>query len=168
MFFKKLRSLQEADLLFIMGTSLTVYPFASLCDLVPKECPRVLVNFDEVGDIGERHNDILLLGDCDEMLTNLCKALDWDADLKMVWEAAKDSVGGVVDTEEQGTPISTPREVDNPPAKEDTVKDLAEQVELALKLTDEIDPTHESDEVVAAEKSPKLDKGGADNGKDNT
>ena len=35
-----------------MGTSLKVHPFATLTQLVPEGCPRVLINLDPAGDIG--------------------------------------------------------------------------------------------------------------------
>lgn len=85
-------TLIEADLLFVMGTSLTVYPFAALSQLVPQDCPRVLINFDEVGDLGERAVDVLLLDDCDETVQKLCDALGWGDELKNIWDAAKETV----------------------------------------------------------------------------
>ena len=39
-FHQAIPTLQEADLLIVMGTSLTVHPFAMLAELVPKGCPR--------------------------------------------------------------------------------------------------------------------------------
>jgi NAD-dependent SIR2 family protein deacetylase len=39
-FHEAIPTLQEADLLIVMGTSLTVHPFAMLAELVPKRCPR--------------------------------------------------------------------------------------------------------------------------------
>lgn len=85
-------TLVEADLLFIMGTSLTVYPFAALSQIVSQDCPRVLINFDGVGDLGERLNDVLLLDDCDDTVQKLCEALGWDDELKNIWEAAKETL----------------------------------------------------------------------------
>jgi NAD-dependent SIR2 family protein deacetylase len=39
----------EADLLLVLGTSLSVQPFASLVDAVPRNCVRVLINREAVG-----------------------------------------------------------------------------------------------------------------------
>ena len=39
----------NCDLLIVAGTSLSVQPFASLIDRVPKTTPRPLINRDEVG-----------------------------------------------------------------------------------------------------------------------
>jgi len=41
---------READFLIVMGTSLKVYPFASLIDAVPDDVPRVLINNERAGD----------------------------------------------------------------------------------------------------------------------
>lgn len=131
-FFKSIYALREADLLFIMGTSLTVYPFASLCEIVPSDCPRVLVNWDEVGDIGERENDVLLLGDCDEIVSKICDALQWGQVLNELWEEGKDSIEGLkVDLSDNTASPPAPTEA------EETVENLAEQIDTALKLTDE-------------------------------
>merc|ERR1719273_2023330 len=40
----------KCDLLFVLGTSLRVYPFAGLVDRVGKNCTRVLMNREKVGD----------------------------------------------------------------------------------------------------------------------
>jgi hypothetical protein len=48
-----------------MGTSLTVQPFASLPQMAKEDVPRLLINQEQVGDLGTRADDVLLLGDCD-------------------------------------------------------------------------------------------------------
>ena len=50
-FQNKHHDLSNADLLVVMGTSLTVHPFASLVDDAPAECPRLLINREVVGEI---------------------------------------------------------------------------------------------------------------------
>ena len=79
--------LRTADLLIVMGTSLTVHPFASLTRLVPERCPRVLINMTPAGDIGERADDVTLLGRSDELVRALCEALgdDWVRELDAMW-----------------------------------------------------------------------------------
>lgn len=74
-----------------MGTSLTVHPFASLVDFVPDDCPRVLINLDEVGDF-YRRDDIVLLGKCDDIARELCCELGWEEELERAWAATADSV----------------------------------------------------------------------------
>lgn len=90
-FHASIRSLQRADLLIVIGTSLTVHPFASLVDLVPDDCPRVLINLDEVGDF-DRQNDVILLGKCDDIVQKLCCELGWEEELERAWAVTADSV----------------------------------------------------------------------------
>ncbi|KAH9922865.1 DHS-like NAD/FAD-binding domain-containing protein [Epithele typhae] len=77
--------IDSADLLFVVGTSLTVQPFAKLAALAPAHCPRVLINLDFAGDIGMRPDDVLLFGKCDDVLRDLARALDWEEDLDAEW-----------------------------------------------------------------------------------
>ncbi|KAG8214517.1 DHS-like NAD/FAD-binding domain-containing protein [Butyriboletus roseoflavus] len=90
-FHVSIRSLRHADLLIVMGTSLTVHPFASLVDLVPDDCPRVLINLDDVGDF-DKQDDIILLGKCDDIVQELCCELGWGMELERAWAATADSV----------------------------------------------------------------------------
>lgn len=46
------RDFKQCDLLIIMGTSLTVQPFASLIDYVSDHCVRLLINREKVGRSG--------------------------------------------------------------------------------------------------------------------
>ncbi|KIJ07694.1 hypothetical protein PAXINDRAFT_173346 [Paxillus involutus ATCC 200175] len=80
----------DADLLIVMGTSLTVNPFASMADRV-KGCPRVLINLNEVGNF-HRQDDIVLLGKCDDIVRRLCRELGWEEELDREWEATADNV----------------------------------------------------------------------------
>lgn len=83
---------RDADLLIIMGTSLTVQPFASLADMVNDDCPRVLINIDHVGNIGSKPDDVVLLGKCDDIIRELCKELGWEEDLDRLWNETSESV----------------------------------------------------------------------------
>jgi NAD+-dependent protein deacetylase SIR2 len=90
--------LQDADLLLILGTSLTVWPFAGLTRFVPQSCPRVLFNLEPAGDIGTRVNDVELLGKCDDVVRELCRHLGWEQELDKEW--ALTAVGRVLSQEE--------------------------------------------------------------------
>lgn len=61
------------------GTSLTVYPFASLPSEVPKRHVRVLVNKELVGDFknSKRKNDYIFVESSDEFSENLVDELGW-------------------------------------------------------------------------------------------
>lgn len=76
---------EEADLCIIMGTSLSVHPFAALPQFVQPSAPRVLINQEQVGGIGSRPNDVLILGDCDTGVRKLAEALGWLDELESVW-----------------------------------------------------------------------------------
>ena len=86
--FHRNRSLpSSADLCIVMGTSLTVQPFASLPGLCSEGVPRVLINLERVGGLGTRPDDVLLLGDCDTGVRELAAALGWEKDLDALWES---------------------------------------------------------------------------------
>jgi len=91
-FGRAVSNLLDADLLIVMGTSLTVHPFASLAGMVESTCPRVLINLEHVGDFGARADDVILLGSCDEVVRNLCKELGWEDDLVQLWNETEASV----------------------------------------------------------------------------
>ncbi|RDX42637.1 NAD-dependent deacetylase sirtuin-2 [Lentinus brumalis] len=92
--------LREADLLFVIGTSLKVHPFASLTDLVPESCPRVLINMEPAGNIGSRPDDVVLLGRCDEVVRKLTRELGWENELDREWR--KTEILVPLDTLEKG------------------------------------------------------------------
>ena len=75
--------MRQADLLIVIGTSLKVHPFASLTGMVPKECPRILINMEPAGDIGMRPDDVVLLGRCDEIIQELARELGWEEELTL-------------------------------------------------------------------------------------
>lgn len=76
-----------ADLILILGTSLTVHPFASLPELAPRHVPRVLFNLERVGGLGYRPDDVLCLGGCDSGVRALAAELGWAEELEEMWEA---------------------------------------------------------------------------------
>ncbi|KAK3885260.1 hypothetical protein Pcinc_010503 [Petrolisthes cinctipes] len=99
----------KCDLLIILGTSLTVQPFAMLVDNVPATCPRLLVNREKAGSIDPMvallqgmanpgglaldspHNkrDVVLLGECDEGCAKLADMLGWKEDFEKLLPASK-------------------------------------------------------------------------------
>lgn len=103
---------RECDLLIVMGTSLSVQPFASIVG-APDDCtPRLLVNREKVGERARRdprheallramgysgaasqdpgfdfgpetnYRDALFLGDCDAGCARLAEMLGWGDDLR--------------------------------------------------------------------------------------
>ncbi|XP_026314957.1 NAD-dependent protein deacetylase sirtuin-2-like [Hyposmocoma kahamanoa] len=90
---------QQCDMLIIMGSSLEVQPFASLIDLVPDWCPRLLINREKAGVrspilrlwglAGEglqldedAVRDVARLGDCDDGCQELADKLGWGDELR--------------------------------------------------------------------------------------
>lgn len=90
---------EECDLLIIIGTSLTVQPFAGLIDNVKPMTPRLLVNKTKCGqssqiarllglgsglnfDSENNYRDVLLLEDCDKGCQRLTDALEWTQELE--------------------------------------------------------------------------------------
>lgn len=105
----KSRSLAEADLLFVIGTSLQVEPFASLTQSVPNSCPRVLINLEEAGDLGSRRDDVLSLGKCDDVIKALATELGWLEELNAAW-------------------AQTRMTLDNPPPADKFQEELEDQI----------------------------------------
>jgi NAD-dependent histone deacetylase SIR2 len=88
---------QEADLCIVMGTSLTVQPFASLPGLCREGVPRVLINKERVGGLGSGTDDMLMLGDCDEGVRKLAEACGWGEELDALWAKTARSGEGAKD-----------------------------------------------------------------------
>ncbi|KAK5114547.1 hypothetical protein LTR62_002482 [Meristemomyces frigidus] len=76
---------RDADLCIVMGTSLTVQPFASLPEMTRKTTPRVLINKERVGSLGSGTDDVLILGDCDDGVRKLATACGWHDELESLW-----------------------------------------------------------------------------------
>jgi NAD+-dependent protein deacetylase SIR2 len=74
-----------ADLVIILGTSLTVHPFAYLPQMCSDDTPRVLFNLERVGGIGSRADDVLAIGECDTGVRRLADALGWREELEDMW-----------------------------------------------------------------------------------
>jgi NAD-dependent histone deacetylase SIR2 len=114
---------KEADLCIVMGTSLSVHPFAGLPQLCKDGTPRVLINMEKVGGLGSRTNDVLLLGDCDTGVRKLAKALGWEEELETLWEGTKPE-------EEESNPKTRDERL------QEEVERLTEEVDRTLGLTD--------------------------------
>lgn len=84
-FFENKHLPSEADLCIVMGTSLSVQPFASLPQFCEERTPRVLINQEQVGGLGSRADDVLVLGDCDDGVRKLAEACGWLEELEAVW-----------------------------------------------------------------------------------
>uniref|UniRef100_A0A6C0J8F8 Deacetylase sirtuin-type domain-containing protein n=1 Tax=viral metagenome TaxID=1070528 RepID=A0A6C0J8F8_9ZZZZ len=88
----------ECDLLLIFGTSLSVAPFCELVTQLKKNTPRIFINQTKPGSVGcvervlgvnttvkfDRKNDIIVLGDCDDIVVSMCKTNKWEDDLNNI------------------------------------------------------------------------------------
>ncbi|KAL4896274.1 DHS-like NAD/FAD-binding domain-containing protein [Aspergillus ambiguus] len=127
-FFENRTLPEQADLCIIMGTSLSVQPFASLPAFCRDGVPRVLVNMERVGGLGSRPDDVLLLGDCDAGVRRFARALGWEQDLEELWERTNPD------------PASRQAEEAPPKTRDERLRDeiarLTEEVDRTLDLSD--------------------------------
>nr|POE77965.1 nad-dependent protein deacetylase hst2-1 [Quercus suber] len=123
----------QADLLIVMGTSLTVAPFSTLPDMARPETPRVLVNKERVGDFGRMADDVLVLGDCDDGVRELAQACGWLEELEALW--ATTAIDGPAESAETN---KAPEEK-KPEAEKKTRDELLD--EEIRKLTRDVEET---------------------------
>ncbi|KAG1764002.1 DHS-like NAD/FAD-binding domain-containing protein [Suillus occidentalis] len=65
----------KVDLLIVIGTSLKVSPVSEILSHLPHSVPQILINKTPVRHINP---DIVLLGNADDIVQNLCEQLSWD------------------------------------------------------------------------------------------
>ncbi|KAG7093502.1 hypothetical protein E1B28_007177 [Marasmius oreades] len=63
------------DLLIVIGTSLKVAPVADILSHLPHSVPQILINKTPIRHINP---DIVLLGNADDIVINLCEQLGWE------------------------------------------------------------------------------------------
>ncbi|XP_067399753.1 NAD-dependent protein deacetylase sirtuin-3, mitochondrial isoform X1 [Emydura macquarii macquarii] len=83
-FFLYVTDFPMADVLFIIGTSLEVHPFASLADAVRSSIPRVLINRDLVGPFAwqPQYSDVALLGDVVSGVQKFVELMGWKEEMQ--------------------------------------------------------------------------------------
>ena len=127
--FARNRSLpSEADLCIVMGTSLSVQPFASLPDFCAEGCPRLLLNKERAGSLGCRTDDVLLLGDCDDGARKLADALGWLDELEELWKSTNPR---------SALDMLAPTKKSRDEALEDEIAKLTKDVDESLKMSDD-------------------------------
>lgn len=123
------RTLPEtADLCIVMGTSLSVQPFASLPSFVADGVPRVLINRERVGGLGSRPDDVLILDDCDNGVRKLARALGWEDELERLWEEANPNKKSR--EEELATPRTREERLEN------EISRLTAEIDKTLEISD--------------------------------
>jgi NAD-dependent histone deacetylase SIR2 len=131
-FFMNRGLVSEADLVIVLGTSLTVQPFASLPSMASAAVPRLLINLEQVGGLGSRPDDVLLLGDCDSGIRKLAEALGWLDELEELW-AETGKRFGVEPAPEADTQAGVEKTADE--KLQDEVDKLTKELDEALKLS---------------------------------
>jgi len=127
----------SADLAIVMGTSLTVQPFASLPSFVREETPRILINMERVGNLGSRPDDVVLLGDCDEGVRKLADALGWREELEELWESKNPNKS--MQEKEETKPKDKQAELD------EKIEELTRGIDKTLKLSEDHQKQFEKD-----------------------
>lgn len=125
----------EVDLAIVAGTSLAVYPFASLPAELGKKSQRVLINREICGDFKDkpRKSDLVLLEDCDKIVNMICEKLGWLDGLNELVKEGELKIGK--------KPEETAAELSKEIAKEISVveKEIADELEELDQLADEIE-----------------------------
>ncbi|PMD57689.1 NAD-dependent deacetylase sirtuin-2 [Hyaloscypha bicolor E] len=138
-----------ADLVIVMGTSLSVQPFASLPQFASEAIPRVLINKEIVGDFGSRPDDVVVLGDCDEGVKKLADALGWRDELESMWL----EVGGKVKEKEAARLREQRQAMSQDEILEAEIEKLTGEVDAALRMSKD----HEERVITQLEKSSSSD-----------
>lgn len=63
------------DLLIVMGSSLKVSPVSEIMQQIPHSVPQILINRTPITHMTF---DIQLLGDCDIIVPEICRRLNWE------------------------------------------------------------------------------------------
>lgn len=172
-----LQDFQSCDLLIVLGTSLSVQPFASLINRVPASCPRLLLNLESVGEVEpartrfastsyaegfdfegvtnrrEGIRDVRFLGTSDEGARQLAKELGWAEELEAMMKREHKLLG-----EETEEPLADEPEkgVDAEQKQEQVIEAVAEKVQqVAVEDNKE---EGKVDELSAAVEQVKLDE----------
>lgn len=124
--------LDEIDLAIVMGTSLTVFPFAALPMKVPHGPARLLLNKEKVGEIGSRRDDVVFLKECDEGVRILCEQIGWLEELEKLWaetETEENKQKREEDEKRKALPLEQ--------RLDEEVEKLTKDVEESLKVSQE-------------------------------
>lgn len=121
----------EADLCIVMGTSLSVQPFASLPGFCSEGVPRVLINKERVGSLGSRPDDVLMLGDCDTGIRTLALALGWLEELEELWQSTS--------PKKRSDAMETPSQKSKDEVLQEEIAKLTDEIDVTLKISNNHD-----------------------------
>lgn len=141
---------EEGDLILILGTSLTVHPFASLPDMAFERTPRVLFNKERVGTLGHRADDVICLGDCDSGVRKLADKLGWRDELERLWR-------GMVGDEEADRQLQqTNVEQEKDEDMERLVQGVADKLDISGPPADEDHTANDDGQAELTEEAPTV------------
>ena len=120
----------KADLCIVMGTSLTVQPFASLPDFCSEGIPRLLLNLVKVGSFGSRADDVIVLDECDSAVRRLVGLLDWTEDLGSILKRAGSGAAKSLASPSHSSSIRLG-------SLDQEVARLAQEIDESLELSDQ-------------------------------
>lgn len=150
----------NADLAIIMGSSLSVYPFAALPGRCGERCARLLINMESAGGIGTRRDDVLMLGTCDDGVRRLAKELGWEVELDNLYKELQ----GPEEKEEAMSDAMIEEEIKRLTAELDKELKIAEDykglVEGKLKCEDEKRKEIELNKKVKGDLEGEIPEGG--------
>ncbi|EME49928.1 hypothetical protein DOTSEDRAFT_68672 [Dothistroma septosporum NZE10] len=75
------RDAQETDLVIVIGTSLKVAPVSEMPNFLPKAVPHIYISRETIKHV---EFDIQLLGNCDDVVYELCRRAGWDLKHEMI------------------------------------------------------------------------------------
>ncbi|KAK7915064.1 hypothetical protein PG985_012767 [Apiospora marii] len=141
---------EEGDLVLILGTSLTVHPFASLPDMAFEQTPRVLFNKERVGTLGHRADDVICLGDCDSGIRKLADELGWRDELERLWR-------GMVGDEEADRQLQqTHVKQEKDEEMERLVQGVADKLDISGPPADEDQTANDDRQAGLTEEAPTV------------
>ena len=81
----------KVDLVIVIGTSLKVSPVSEVVNYLPANTPQIYISRTTISHM---EFDIDLLGDCDVVVTELCKGLGWEFKHEMIPEGREVDISG--------------------------------------------------------------------------
>lgn len=83
------RDAKEADLVIVIGTSLKVAPVSEMPNFLPHAIPHIYISREPISHV---EFDIQLLGDCDDVVFELCRRAGWSLKHNMIPRGFKTDV----------------------------------------------------------------------------
>lgn len=102
------RDAQEADLVIVIGTSLKVAPVSEMPNYLPHAIPHIYISREPIGHV---EFDIQLLGDCDDVVFELCRRAGWSLKHDMIPRGFKTDVQPVEGYEHHWKVVPAVKEV---------------------------------------------------------